>query len=287
MASLKSIRERINSVKTTQKITSAMKMISSAKLHRASKVISNTLPYSDALQRLLTNLFAAEGDFSTPLTQKRPVKKTAIVAFSSDSSLAGAFNTNVARELRDTIKDSGLKMDDVYLFTVGKKIYEFSKKYGYPVQENFADLAAKPDYERIADLADRLTQMFVSGEIDRVELVYHHFKSSGSQVLTREDFLPLTLPSEEEAKQLSSTDYIFEPARNAILETLLPQSLRFKLYAVLLDSNASEHAARMIAMQIATDNADNLLADLTLTYNKLRQQAITNQILDLVGGQMK
>ena len=289
MASFKGIRERINSVKATRKITSAMKMVSSAKLHRAQRTIGNMLPYSRAVEGMLKDIIAAGDGIESPLAAKRPVNRVAVVAFSSDASLAGSFNSNVARLTREVVAGhmSKLGKDNVDVYTVGKKIFEAVTKSGIAVTRNYDNLATKPDYDTIAGLAASLISQFAEKKVDRVELVYHHFKSAGSQLLTHEEFLPISLGGPEAEERHTGPDYIFEPSREKMLDELLPRSLRLKLYTVLLDSAASEHAARVIAMQSATENADELISELTIEYNKSRQQAITNELLDMVGGQAK
>lgn len=284
MASLKEIKERINSVSSTRKITSAMKMVSAAKLHKSQAAIVGMGPYSRALSQVMEGLLAgATLDF--PLTAHREVERVAIVAFSSDSSLCGAFNTNVARLLSERVAEyRHLPAESVEVYTVGKKVFEAAGKAGYNVVENFDGLAAKPDYDVMAALAQRFMDRFVEGTLDRVEIVYHRFKSAGSQVLTHSELLPLELPQTEESGL--GADYILEPSREELLATLLPKSVKLQLYTALLDSSASEHAARVIAMQMATENADELLSELTVEYNKSRQQAITNELLDIVGGSM-
>jgi F-type H+-transporting ATPase subunit gamma len=289
MAAFKEIKERINSVKTTQKITSAMKMVSAAKLNKAQKNITGMLPYSNALHHILRSVLAAGDDFHTPLSEERTPERVAIIAFSSDSSLAGSFNSNVIKEFRKTLTVyAHLPKENILIYTVGKKIFEAVRKSGYTVTRYFEGLAAKPDYNVMATFTDELIALFNSKAIDRVEVVYHHFKSAGSQVLTRENFLPLTLPAPgNTTAQKAVASYILEPSQATVLAELLPKSLKLKLYTMLLDSNASEHAARVIAMQTATDNADELIGTLVIAYNKSRQQAITNELLDIIGGTMK
>lgn len=286
MASFKGIKERINSVQTTRKITSAMKMVSAAKLHRAQKNIAGMLPYSEGLQRILSVLLAAEGDFGTPLTGVREVRKVAIVVFSSDSSLAGAFNSNVSKELVKAVERySALPKKNIHVYTIGKKVFEAASKTGIKVTRNFEELASKPDYDRMAALAGELIDGFTAGRIDRVELIYHHFRSAGVQVLEKDIFLPIELPVRGEYE--APVQYILEPSKKALVDELLPKTLKLKLYTALLDSSASEHAARVIAMQTATDNADQLIGELTVEYNKSRQQAITNELLDIMGGAVR
>ncbi|MDR1681718.1 MAG: F0F1 ATP synthase subunit gamma [Prevotellaceae bacterium] len=287
MASLKEIKARIASVKTTRKITAAMKMVSAAKLNRAQKNITGMLPYAKALHHILGSVLAGDSEFDSPLTAQRSPERVAVIAFSSDSSLAGSFNANVIKALRKTLKAyENLPPAHLYIYTVGRKVFDAITKSGYPVARNFEGLAAKPDYDTIAAFAGELITQFHTKTIDRVEVIYHHFKSAGSQALTHENFLPLAFPATAVGTQ-TVADYIFEPSASDILADLLPKVLKLKLYTILLDSNASEHAARVIAMQIATDNADDLTGDLTIEYNKSRQQAITNEILDIIGGSLK
>ena len=284
MASLKEVKGRIATVNNTRKITSAMKMVASAKLHKAQGAITNMLPYERRLHGLLTNLLGGSEVlvWNTP----REVKRIALVVFSSNSSLCGGFNANVIKHATQWLDEyQALGKDNILLYPVGKKVADALSKMGYAIQGNFQHLADKPSFAEAAELAQGLMNLFTRGEVDRVELLYNHFKSTASQILTREVYLPMqTSGNTMEGKE--DLDYILEPSREELLATLLPKVLRMKLYTVLLDSNASEHAARTMAMQIATDNADDLLQELTLMYNKTRQQAITNELLDIVGGSM-
>ena len=284
MASLKEVKGRIATVNNTRKITSAMKMVASAKLHKAQGAITHMLPYEKRLHELLTNLLGG-GDalfWGTP----REVKRVALVVFSSNSSLCGGFNANVIKHATQWLDEhQALGKENILIYPVGKKVADALSKMGYAIQGNFQHLADKPSFAEAAELAQGLMNLFTRGEVDRVELLYNHFKSTASQILTREVYLPMqTSGNTIEGKE--DMDYILEPSREELLATLLPKVLRMKLYTVLLDSNASEHAARTMAMQIATDNADDLLQELTLMYNKTRQQAITNELLDIVGGSM-
>ena len=284
MASLKEVKGRIATVNNTRKITSAMKMVASAKLHKAQGAITNMLPYERRLHGLLTNLLGGREVlvWNTP----REVKRVALVVFSSNSSLCGGFNANVIKHATQWLDEyQALGKDNILIYPVGKKVADALSKMGYTIQGNFQHLADKPSFAEAAELAQGLMNLFTRGEVDRVELLYNHFKSTASQILTREVYLPMqTSGNTIEGKE--DLDYILEPSREELLATLLPKVLRMKLYTVLLDSNASEHAARTMAMQIATDNADDLLQELTLMYNKTRQQAITNELLDIVGGSM-
>ena len=298
MASLKEVKTRINSVKSTRKITSAMKMVASAKLHRAQGAIENMLPYERKLNKILTNFLSADLPVESPYIKAREVKRVAIVAFSSNTSLCGAFNANVIKMLLQTVGEfRTLGQDNILIFPVGKKVDEAVKRLGFEPQETSPTLSDKPSYQEASELAHRLMEMYVSGEIDRVELIYHHFKSMGVQILLRETYLPIDLTRvvDEEEKQKEeevqggeiANDYIIEPSAEELIANLIPTVLSQKLFTAAVDSNASEHAARTLAMQVATDNANELIQDLTKQYNKSRQQAITNELLDIVGGSMQ
>ena len=309
MPSLKEIKGRIGSVKSTLKITSAMKLVASAKLRKAQQTIEGMRPYERKLQDILSRVMEQCGptaSLSGVYARKEvqtdaeemdaaPKQKIALVAFASNSSLCGAFNANVVRLALETVRSYGDA--DVTVYSVGRKMAESMKKIGKPSPEDFQKLADKPAYAPAAELAESLMEAFREGRLDRVDLVYNHFVSSGKQVPVRETFLPMgEIPSPaapvrndkesvipSEAKE-SDVDYILEPSATELLEDLLPKSLRLKFYTALLDSNASEHAARTVAMQTATDNGEDLLQELTLQYNKGRQQKITSEILDLAGG---
>ena len=306
MASLKEVKTRINSVKSTRKITSAMKMVASAKLHKAQGAIENMLPYQKKLNKILTNFLSADLPIESPYVKEREVKRVAIVAFSSNTSLCGAFNANVIKMLLQTVGEyRTLGQDNILIFPIGKKVDEAVKRMGFQPQETSPTLSDKPTYQEAADLAHRLMGMFVSGEIDRVEIIYHHFKSMGTQILLRETYLPIDLThiihEEEQKDQMNeeqkdkgeaerrevANDYIIEPNAEELIANLIPTVLSQKLFTAAVDSNTSEHAARTLAMQVATDNANELIQDLTKQYNKSRQQAITNELLDIVGGSMK
>ena len=298
MASLKEVKTRINSVKSTRKITSAMKMVASAKLHKAQGAIENMLPYERKLNKILTNFLSADLPVESPYIKAREVKRVAIVAFSSNTSLCGAFNANVIKMLLQTVGEfRTLGQDNILIFPVGKKVDEAVKRLGFEPQETSPTLSDKPSYQEASELAHRLMEMYVSGEIDRVELIYHHFKSMGVEILLRETYLPIDLTRvvDEEEKQKEeevqggeiANDYIIEPSAEELIANLIPTVLSQKLFTAAVDSNASEHAARTLAMQVATDNANELIQDLTKQYNKSRQQAITNELLDIVGGSMQ
>lgn len=298
MASLKEVKTRINSVKSTRKITSAMKMVASAKLHKAQGAIENMLPYQKKLNKILTNFLSADLPIESPYVQEREVKRVAIVVFSSNTSLCGAFNANVIKMMMQTIGEfRTLGQDNILIFPVGKKVDEAAKRMGFKPQEVSSTLSDKPTYQEAAELAHRLMDLYVAGEVDRVEIIYHHFKSMGVQILLRETYLPINLTNvvseedrkkEEEAQEHEiANDYIIEPNAEELIASLIPTVLSQKIFTAAVDSNASEHAARTLAMQVATDNANELIQDLTKQYNKSRQQAITNELLDIVGGSMK
>ena len=275
-----------------------MKMVASAKLHKAQGAFENMLPYERKLNKILTNFLSADLPVESPYIKAREVKRVAIVAFSSNTSLCGAFNANVIKMLLQTVGEfRTLGQDNILIFPVGKKVDEAVKRLGFEPQETSPTLSDKPSYQEASELAHRLMEMYVSGEIDRVELIYHHFKSMGVQILLRETYLPIDLTRvvDEEEKQKEeevqggeiANDYIIEPSAEELIANLIPTVLSQKLFTAAVDSNASEHAARTLAMQVATDNANELIQDLTKQYNKSRQQAITNELLDIVGGSMQ
>ena len=289
MASLKEVKTRINSVQSTRKITSAMKMVASAKLHKAQGAIENMLPYQRKLNKILTNFLSADLPVESPFCVERPVKRVAIVAFSSNSSLCGAFNANVLKMFLQTVGEyRELGQDNILIYPVGKKIEEAVKKLGFFPQGSYQNLADKPSYDEAAALAKLLMELFLEKNIDRVELIYHHFKSMGVQELLRERYLPIDLSAVQNDEERGGVvnDYIIEPSAAQLIADLIPQVLSQKIFTAPLDSNASEDAARNLAMQIATDNANELIQELTKQYNKTRQQAITNELLDIVGGSM-
>lgn len=303
MASLKEIKGRIASVGSTLKITSAMKMVASAKLHKAQQAIGNMLPYQKQLHRILVDLMS-KVEYGGGLMASRPVTKVAVVAFSSNSSLCGAFNSNVIKQALAVVNEyrsSGLKDSDITVYSVGRKLADALRKAGFPSPADYSKMAESPSYEAASSLAQELLDGFLGGRFDKVELVYNHFKSTASQVVTRQTYLPLTLSEatselsvkrpevfeEEIPHPRNPEDLLIEPSVDELIEDLLPRVVRLRVYTTLLDSNAAEHAARTVAMQTATDNGNDLLAELTLEYNKGRQQKITSEILDIVGGSLQ
>lgn len=289
MASLKEVKGRIASVNSTKKITSAMKMVASAKLHKAQNAIENMLPYERRLNHILTSFLSTEQTFDSPYIVTREVERVAIVVFSSNTSLCGGFNANIIKHLLLVIDEyKSLGPENVLLYPVGKKVADAVKKAGFKIEGDFQDMAEKPSYKEAAALAGKIMELYAAKELDKVELIYNHFRSTALQILMRETYLPIQLKVEETTDgQGYMADYIVEPSVKEIMGELIPTVLSMKMYTVLLDSNASEHAARTMAMQTATDNANELLQDLTVLYNKSRQQAITNELLDIVGGSMQ
>lgn len=344
MPSLKEIKGRINSISGTLAITSAMKMVAAAKLQKAQMAIQNMLPYERRLHSMLIDLMGAvnmsapaseegsarlvslsnqpdhtESEGAYSLMAQREVRKVAIVAFASNSSLCGAFNSNVIREATAVINEyraSGLGDADITVYSVGRKMAEAMKKLGFPSPADFTKMSDSPSYDAASALAQELLDGFVSGRFDKVELVYNHYKSTSSQPTIRQTYLPLSLAdatadlqagkiadsaSESDTnrgaepvgapvvRQGSPTteDLIVEPSKEELIATLLPKVVRLRVFTTLLDSTAAEQAARTVAMQLATDNGNDLLQELTLEYNKGRQQKITSEILDLVGGSMQ
>lgn len=354
MPSLKEIKGRINSISSTLAITSAMKMVAAAKLQKAQMAIQNMLPYERRLHSMLIDLMGAMNisaaasedgsvrgsgsaergfdqsgdrlslsnrhdlagmDGAYSLMAQREVRKVAIVAFASNSSLCGAFNSNAIREATAVINEyraSGLGDADITVYSVGRKMAEAMKKLGFPSPADFTKMSDSPSYDAASALAQELFDGFVSGRFDKVELVYNHYKSTSSQPTTRQTYLPLSLAdatadiqvgkitdsasepyadkvAEPVVRQNSPTteDLIVEPSKEELIATLLPKVVRLRVFTTLLDSTAAEHAARTVAMQLATDNGNDLLQELTLEYNKGRQQKITSEILDIVGGSMQ
>ena len=280
MANLKEIRNRITSVSSTMQITAAMKMVSAAKLKKAQDAITAMRPYAEKLTELLQNLSATlDGDVGGEFTKQREVKKVLVVAITSNRGLCGAFNTNVIKEVKNRADFYAGKQVDV--FAIGKKGNDILTKT-LTVVDNQSHVFDHLTFDNVTVIAETLTQKFVSGDYDKIELVYNQFKNAATQIVQVEQFLPLApIKSDTPA---STGDYIFEPSKEEIVLTLIPKSLKTQLYKGIRDSFASEHGARMTAMHKATDNATELRDQLKLTYNKARQAAITNEILEIVGG---
>ncbi|MBR9758284.1 MAG: ATP synthase F1 subunit gamma [Algicola sp.] len=280
MANLKEIRNRISSVSSTMQITSAMKMVSAAKLKKAQDAITAMRPYADKLTELLQSLSATlEGDSGSAFAAQREVKKVLIVAITSNRGLCGAFNSNIIKEV-NRLTNETYSGKDVSFVVIGKKANDALAKKQQVIANNssvFDDLT----FDNVAEIAQTIMDKFVAGEFDKVEVVYNRFKNAATQIVMTEQFLPIVPVANDKNVNL---DYIFEPSKLEIVETLIPKSLKTQLYKAIRDSFASEHGARMTAMHKATDNATELRDQLKLTYNKARQAAITNEILEIVGG---
>jgi F-type H+-transporting ATPase subunit gamma len=287
MASLKEVKTRIASVNSTRKITSAMKMVASSKLHRAQQAIESMRPYERQLTRIMSTFVGSmEGEVDTAYAAQRDVKRVVIVLFTSNSSLCGGYNANAVKAFVKKVEEyRSHDIEVCRVYAMGKKAAEaVGKLKNFDLVDKSA-LLDHPSYQEAAKVASELMDLYVKGDIDEVDLIYHHFKSAGTQILTTETFLPIDLHADStEEGATNNLNFIVEPSMGDIVNQLIPKSLHLRLYTALLDSLASEHAARVIAMQVATDNADDLLRELTLTYNKTRQQAITNELLDIAGG---
>ncbi len=288
MPNLKEVRNRITSVNSTKQITSAMKLVSAAKLKKAQDAITRMRPYANKLKEILSNLSqsmdASEGIYS----RQREVKNVLLVVVTSNRGLCGAFNANVikkANQVIETMYAKQLAEGKVQIITIGKKATSFfSKKQGVELLSSHDELFASLTFEAIIPVAEKVMKLFAEGKVDKVEFIYNQFKSAGTQLVTQEQYLPVLPPVTSEKASIISQDYIFEPSKAEIVENLIPLSLKTQFFKVLLDSHAAEHGARMTAMHKATDNATELLRNLKLSYNKARQAAITNEILEIVAG---
>jgi len=282
MANLKELRSRITSVSSTMQITSAMKMVSAAKLNRAQNAIEDMRPYAEKLNELLQSLSASLDDnSSSPFSNQREVKNVLVVAISSNRGLAGAFNTNIVKRVR-TLMDETYSNNSVDIISIGKKAGDVLNKKR-EIRSSYNEIYDNLSYDDVATIAEELMHLFESETYDKIELVYNSFKNAATQIVTTEQFLPIQPASNVEGDTISS-DYIFEPNKAEIVEELIPKSLKIQLFKAIRDSVASEHGARMTAMHKATDNATDLRDDLKLSYNKARQASITNEILEIVAG---
>ena len=292
---LKEIKTRIGSVKGTLKITSAMKLVASAKLHKAQQAVAGMLPYQQTLYRMLGTVSGgavltsgAGKDVSSEQEDRQP--RIAVIAVSSNSSLCGGFNANVVRKVLETLseyREAGIPDSQVTVIPVGRKMADALRRIGRPAETD-ARLIDNPAFAPAAAFADKIIGLFEEGRYDRVDLIYNHFVSTASQVPVRETWLPF-VPETAGQSGAASSDrlWLFEPSRAELTAQLLPKLMRLKIYTMLLDSAAAEHAARTVAMQTATDNGEDILEELTLEYNKGRQQKITSEILDIIGGSMQ
>jgi F-type H+-transporting ATPase subunit gamma len=280
MANLKDLRNRITSVSSTMQITSAMKMVSAAKLSKAQDAITAMRPYSEKLTQLLQDLSATlDDDASSKFAEEREVENILIVAISSNRGLAGAFNTNIIKAVRNKA-NTDYPGKNVEIYTIGKKADDILSR-NFTIYKNNNEIYDELTFDNVAEIAEDLMQLFLEERYDKIKIVYNQFKNAATQVVTEEQFLPIEKFDTEENKQL---DYIFEPSKIEIVKELIPKSLKMQLYKALRDSFASEHGARMTAMHKATENATELRDDLKLSYNKARQASITNEILEIVGG---
>ena len=290
MANLKEVRIRIASVKSTQQITSAMKMVAASKLRRAQNAIIQMRPFAAKLKEILQNLSASldGGDDASVFSEQRVPQKVLLIVISSNRGLCGAFNANVIkltnRQIEENYTDQ-YKNGNVSLVTIGKKVSEYFGKRKFNVIAKHDKVFDDITFENISPIAEKVMQSFVDKEFDKIEIIYNQFKNAATQNLVVEQFLPVEpVELEEGETQNAKADYIFQPSKEEIIQDLIPKSLKVQFYKAILDSYASEHGARMTAMHQATDNAQELLKSLNLTYNKARQAAITNEILEIVGG---
>ncbi len=286
MATLKEIRNRITSVNSTMQITGAMMMVSSSKLKRAQDAIQKLRPYSEKMQELVSNISSTiDGDTGKEYMRKGEVKKVLLVAISSNRGLAGAFNSTIIKAVKNLLetKYKGMHVD---ILTMGKKAHDVLSKTA-SIYKNCSNLWEAPNYENATEISNDLIEKFVSGEYDKIELVYNRFKNVVVQLLQVEQFLPVELNTEESSSKthtIKNIDYLFEPSKEEILTELIPKTLKIQFFKAVLDSNAAEHGARMSAMQSATDNAKTLKQDLIISYNKARQASITNELIEIVSG---
>jgi F-type H+-transporting ATPase subunit gamma len=280
MANLKEIRIRIGSVSSTMQITSAMKMVSAAKLKKAQDAITAMRPYSTKLSELMKSFSGASGSTSKSYTESRELRNVLVVAISSNRGLCGAFNANISKQIAVFKTQQKFKSSKIDFLTIGKKINDTLSKTDTIIQNN-SDIFEDLKYENVSQIADQLIELFVSKKYDHIEIVYNSFKNAATQIIKSEQFLPIPINESEGSENL---DYIFEPSLESIANTLIPKSLKMQLFKAIRDSFASEHGARMTAMHKATDNASELRDELKLTYNKARQASITNEILEIVGG---
>jgi F-type H+-transporting ATPase subunit gamma len=287
MANLKEVRNRIVSVSSTQQITSAMKMVSAAKLKRAQDAVTQMRPYANKLREILENLSSGLDSSEGVYSRQRTVKNVLLVVITSNRGLCGAFNANVIKKASQLAKTE-YRDKQVSMLCIGKKANDFFKKSDYKIigsdmPRKLNELFDKLTYDNVAPVAEKVMEAFAKGQFDKVELVYNQFKNAAVQNLVVETMLPVT-PAQGSEKKKMVNDYIFEPGKEEIVKDLIPRSLKTQFYKALLDSHAAEHGARMTAMHKATDNAKDLIRELKLNYNKARQAAITGEILEIVGG---
>lgn len=290
MATLRDLKLRIVGIKNTQQITKAMKMVAAARLRRAQENVISARPYSKRIADMLEHLLSVENNYTNPLIEKREVdnEKVAIVVVTSDRGLCGAFNMNVIRSAEELIRDkyqSNHQNDDLYLYCIGKKGNDYFSKRNYNIVQSHIGIFSGLNFEFAVGIISELKQKYLNREFDKVVVVYNEFKSVIQQKLVIDQLLPLNFTeSEEEEESQKFTDYIYEPNREAIIDTLLPKHINAQMWKILLDSYAAELGARMTAMDMATENAKELINSLQLTYNRERQAAITTELLEIVSG---
>ncbi len=283
MASLKEVKTRINSVENTKKITVARQMISSARLHQLQAVLEKTVQYKQALESVVERLCDPQQPFSNELTMEREQGAVALIIIASNSGMCGAFNARMIKELHTL--SARYSDEPLMLYPIGKKIREAATNLGCNVQGHFDELAGKFSLENSAKLINSIINAYRSGKYKKVIMVYYHYKNMANQLITNETLLPYAVPaSSDSCADSHPDDYIIEPSAEAIIADTLPQLIRAKFYAALADNQTSEHAARTLAMQLASENANDILEELRLNYNKLRQQNITSELLDIIGG---
>lgn len=281
MASLRDIKDRIDSTEKTKQITNAMEMVSASKMARAEQNTRAFLPYSEKIQEVVASIAQNNSDVSHPMLQKRDVKKTGYVVITAESGLAGAYNSSILRALTQTIEKNHQSKDEYTVIALGRMGYDFCKKRDIPVIKDVIGLPDQPLFSDIKELTSETVQLYIDEEIDELIIFYNHYISAISQEVTKNTLLPITKFNEGLG---SASEYEYEPNQEQILEVLLPQYAESLIYGALLDAKASEHAARMTAMRSATDNAEDLIGDLTLSYNRARQAAITQEITEIIGG---
>ncbi len=283
---LKEVRNRIKSVTSTQQITKAMKMVSAAKLRRAQDAILQMRPYAQKLQEMLSNIVSSSsGDMELPLADERAAEKVLLIPVTSDRGLCGAYNANVIKLTRQVISEkysSQFAKGNVTILPIGKKGYEYFSRYGYKVVDEFWTIFADLNFENVRSAAQYAQQAFLKKEFDRVEIVYSQFKNAATQVFVSEPYLPI--PKVEKVAGTKNVDFIFEPSKETLILELMPKILNTQVYKAVLDANASEHGARMTAMDKASENANELLRNLKISYNRARQAAITTELTEIVSG---
>ncbi|MFS0750299.1 ATP synthase F1 subunit gamma [Oceanobacillus sp. 1P07AA] len=281
MASLRDLKDRIDSTKKTKQITGAMELVSASKMSKAEQNARGFVPYADKLQEVVSSIANANTDAQHPMLIKREVKKTGYLIITSDRGLVGAYNSHVLRNLVNTIEKNHKSTDEYTIIVLGRKGYDFCRKRGLPVSKSVLGVPDHPTFADVKELASETVQMYADGDIDELNIVYNHYVSAISQVVTNKQLLPIENLDESGS---ATSDYEFDPNQEQILEVLLPQYAESLIFGALLDGKASEHAASMTAMRSATDNASDLIDDLSLSYNRARQAAITQEITEIVGG---